>query len=59
MLMLIAVVVVVELARSLSRRNDLKRWRIVGREAAIITRAGSMKPQITRGRELSASRRQW
>jgi hypothetical protein len=37
----------------LARRKALKRWRRTGMEAATMVRAGSMKPQRTRGRELS------
>ena len=38
---------------SSSRLKDLKRCRMIGRDAATIVRVGSMKPHITRGRELS------
>jgi hypothetical protein len=36
-----------------SRRKLLKRWRIIGMEAATMVKAGSAKPQQTSGRELS------
>jgi hypothetical protein len=38
---------------SASRRKERTRWRITGKEAAMMVRAGSMKPEITRGKELS------
>ena len=55
---MVAVVAAVSLAlgrarRSSSRLKDLKRWRMIGREAATIVRVGSVKPHMTRGRELS------
>lgn len=54
-LWLSAAVVMVVVLRSaeLPRRKALNRWRMTGIEAATMVRAGSMKPQRTRGRELS------
>lgn len=54
----VPIVMVVEVAVAVagtlwSRRNDLKRWRIIGMEAAIIVREDSLNPQMTNGRALS------
>lgn len=53
----LALVVAAVVGMLLSRRNDLKRWRIMGMEAAIIVREDSLKPHITKGRALSVYRR--
>lgn len=47
-----AVAAVLGLSRS--SRRDTKRWRMTGMEAAMMVTEGSTKPQITRGRALSA-----
>jgi hypothetical protein len=55
-MVMVALVVVAVAGTSLSRRNDLKRCRIMGMDAAITVREDSLKPQMIKGRALSVYR---